>query len=941
MSDRFSDEQWRNILELANAAVKYPKDERLAFLASVGSNPDVIKQVLVLTEAFEQPEEPSARVGVKVGHFTILEHLGRGGMGDVYSAQDLDLERKVALKFLSPEALGQEGAGERFIREARTASALNHPNIVTIHEVIRSESSLAIVMELIAGIPLRKVCGTPLPTDSLLPIARQIADALSAAHGAGVVHRDMKPENVMLLPDGRVKVVDFGLARRFGVAASTSNWASATSVFAGTWRYMSPEQCKGETLTGASDVFSFGLVLYELAAGRHPFFAESAFETLQAIAGAAAEPPSKWNSGLPKNLDTLILSMLEKDPLQRPSAGAIARVLAESESEQAIPNPGDPLPLSRQARSSMWLGLAVLLLAGVAVWLWKFYPTANHQPAFFQVTTLVPENRATAAAISPDGRMTAYANIDGLFLKKNQTGETTALPGVGAFAADQVSWFRDGSKLIASGFSELTNRSSLWSVSTTGAPPAELRLDARNGIPSPDGTQIAFINHDRTAIWLMGAHGEDPRYVVFAPGDDTFWLVWWSADGRRLTFQRRHYSGKLDFGVAAADRYHERILESVDLETGTVTATMPDLGIESAAALPDGRILFLRLDPPGSNISNDLWEAQTNPLTGALRGQPRKIASPVAGTRDRIFGMSATSDGTKVMVLKGTNQNAVFVADLALSPPRLSGARRLTLDERSNFPHAWTADSNAVIFESDRDGSWDIFKQGINQHSPESLAASPSRWEVLPQLTPDGLSVLYAAGTEKGNPGPYTLRRVPIQGGPSVEVPTGGPLDEFRCGLHGRCVLRTTVGRQYYIYRELDPIRGPGPELARTAWFPTLVGDWALSQDGSQVAIPNHDSRSARVRVLNLDAAPNQPRERELDLAPLTDLSAMVSAADGKGWFLTVDTTIGKRILYLQPDGHSFPLGDIQGWVVPAPDGRKVAYLNRIVAANAWIIDRH
>ena len=170
--------------------------------------------------------------------------------------------------------------------------------------------------------------------------------------------------------------------------------------------------------------------------------------------------------------------------------------------------------------------------------------------------------------------------------------------------ADQLSWFRDSSKLIASGFSGVTNRSSLWSVSTTGAPPTKLRLDARSGTPSPDGTQVAFINHDRTAIWLMNARGEAPRNVVIAAGDDTFWLVMWSADGRRLAFQRRHYSGNLDLGVGA-DRYYKRSLESVDLETGTVMASMPDLGIESAAALPDGRILFLRPDPMGYNTSND------------------------------------------------------------------------------------------------------------------------------------------------------------------------------------------------------------------------------------------------------------------------------------------------------------------------------------------------
>jgi eukaryotic-like serine/threonine-protein kinase len=940
MSDRFSDEQWRNILELANAAVKYPKDKRVAFLESAGSSPDVIKQVLVLTEAFEQPEEPSRRIGAEFSHFAILEHLGRGGMGDVYSARDLELERKVALKFLIPEALEHEGAGERFIREARTASALNHPNIVTIHEIIRSESSLAIVMELVEGVPLRKLCGAPLPDESLFPIARQIADALAAAHGAGVIHRDMKPENVMVLPDRRVKVVDFGLARRFGVAADTSNWASSTSVFAGTWRYMSPEQCRGEVLTGASDVFSFGLVLYEMAAGRHAFSAASAFETLQAIAGAAVEPPSKWNSRLPKRLDALIVSMLDKDPGRRPSASTIARVLAECESARTQ-NTRDSFPLGRGARSGMWIALAVLVLAGIAALVWNLRSARTYQFGFSQVTTLVPENRATAAAISPDGKFTAYANVDGLFLRSNESGDTSALRQPGRFVADQLAWSANGSKLIASGFSELTNVPSLWSISTTGTPPLELRTNARIGVPSPDGALIAFINRDRTAIWLMGAGGEEPRNVLSAPGNDTFSRVFWSADGRRLYFQRRHYSGKLDLGVVVADRYYRRSLESVDLETGTVATSIADLGIESAAALLDGRILFLRLDPPGSDISNNLWEAKTDPLTGALRDPPRKLASPVAGTRDRIYGMTATSDGKKVMVLRGTNQNAVFVADFEQSPPRISGARRLTLDERSNFPHAWTADSGAVIFESDRNGTWEIFEQRIDRHTPQTVAGSPSRWEVLPQLAPDGHSVLYAAGAENGTPGPYTLMRVPLEGGTSQVVPTGGPLDEFRCSYRGPCVLRTTVGRQYYVFYELDTVRGIGRELQRTAWLPSLVGDWSISPDGAQVAIPNHDSKSARVRLLNLRAGPNQPKERELLLPTLTDLSELVWAADGNGWFVTVDTTIGKRIVYVDLDGRSYPLGDLQGWAVPAPDGRKVAYLNRIVAANAWVIEWH
>ncbi len=344
MSAKLSEEQWRNILELASVAVKYPKSQRGAFLEAAGSSLDVIQQVLMLTEACEQPAFSTDRIGTQVGHFVITEHLGHGGMGDVYSARDAELERNVALKFINPELLGVEGAGENFIREARTASALNHPNIVTIHEVIRSESTVAIVMELVEGVPLRQLCGSPLPVQRLIQIARQIADALSAAHAAGVVHRDMKPENVMVRPDGRAKVLDFGLARRVGVADGERNATTVTDVFAGTWRYMSPEQVKGDPLTGASDVFSLGLVLYELASGRHPFQAASPFETLQAIAGEEAAPPSQWNPQIPDNLEGLIRAMLAKAPEARPGCrNRRSRVGRMGERAGGFPNPS-PVP---------------------------------------------------------------------------------------------------------------------------------------------------------------------------------------------------------------------------------------------------------------------------------------------------------------------------------------------------------------------------------------------------------------------------------------------------------------------------------------------------------------------------------------------------------------------------------------------------------------------
>jgi hypothetical protein len=217
--------------------------------------------------------------------------------------------------------------------------------------------------------------------------------------------------------------------------------------------------------------------------------------------------------------------------------------------------------------------------------------------------------------------------------------------------------------------------------------------------------------------------------------------------------------------------------------------------------------------------------------------------------------------------------------------------------------------------------------------------ASPQD-EVLAQLAPDGRTVLFALRPDPGKRRDFRLMRVPLEGGTPQFVPIGGMLDEFRCSVGGkRCVLRTTIAGQYFVYHELDAVQGKGRELARTAWTRNILGDWDLSPDGTQVALTNHFSRDARIRVVSLD--PDQPRERELTLPGLSDLKGVIWAADGGGgWFVTSDIEIGVQMWFVFPDGRYRPLGDINGWVVPSPDGRRVAFMNRTTASNAWVVDR-
>ena len=937
------------MVSLFHAACEKSGEQRVALLDSACSGDPGLRQALerllendqAATSFFDRPaldkladlagdQTTPAEVGARFGRYELVNPIGCGGMGEVWSAHDMELDRPVALKFLFP-ALG--AVAERLTREARAASALNHPNIVTVYEVVWHEETPIIAMEYVDGRSLRALSGTPQPPQQVIEIGLETARGLAAAHANGIVHCDIKPENILLRKDGYVKVLDFGLARHVERDAKVGT-------IGGTLRYMSPEQVRGQPPTPASDVFSLGLVLYELATGQHPFQRDSSAEIIEAILIERAVSPSSKNLLVPWRLDALIVSMLADDPAARPSAEEVARTLRDIEMSAASVT-GDPA--STRSRSARWIAAVVcaVVVCIPLAWFWMNRGGAG-KATFSQVTTLVPENRATAAAISPDGKWTAYANVDGIFLCSMRNGATRGLNAPGDFTVDRLAWFSSGTKLVASGFGNSNNMPSVWAISASGAPPRLLHTMARQASPSPDGTHIAFTNPDRSAIWVMGINGENPHQILAADAGDTFPLVFWPANPRHLALERQHYSPQRDRPNRSLARYYEQSYEVFALDTGKIVARVPDVWISSAAVLPDGRMLFLKWDSPGSDAPKQLWEVKTNLSTGAFAGAPHRVVETPQQNVVEISGLSATADGKRAMVLEESDQKAVFVGDFDESPPRITHIHRLTLEERTNYPHAWTMDSRAVIFESNRDGNFDLFKQYIDRRTPESIVATPMT-EMLPQLSPDGHFLLYEARAHQIAPGPGKLMRVPVEGGAPQEVPIGGPLDEFRCALDRgkRCVLRTTIGRNHYVYYDLDPFSGKGRELARTKWIQGILGDWDVSPDGKYVALPNHDSRAARIRMVALEPGPNEPREREIDLAGLANIRGLVWAAGGQGWFVSVDTTVGNRLLYVYLNGRYRSLGDIQGWAVPSPDGRHVAFMDRIIATNAWMVEPH
>jgi predicted ATPase len=280
--------------------------------------------------------------------YAIVGELGRGGMGVVYQAEDRRLGRTVALKVLPPEAARDPRRLERFRREARAACALNHPAVCTLYDMGEHQGQPFLILEWIDGRTLRALAGARAGPAELLPLFRRVAEALRAAHAAGIVHRDIKPENLMVRPDGYVKVLDFGLARLLpapaGAGPAPAGADTDPGMLVGTVSYMSPEQTRSGPTDSATDLFSLGIVLYELATGRHPFEADTAYGTMHAIATRPPVPPARLNPEIPAPLEAIILQMLEKDPRRRPTAAEVEAALGELTGSGAGARPAPAAP---------------------------------------------------------------------------------------------------------------------------------------------------------------------------------------------------------------------------------------------------------------------------------------------------------------------------------------------------------------------------------------------------------------------------------------------------------------------------------------------------------------------------------------------------------------------------------------------------------------------
>ena len=716
--------------------------------------------------------------GQTLSHYQIQEKLGEGGMGVVYRALDTHLNRPVALRLLPADKVSNPERRKRFVQEARAASALNHPHIVTIYDIASHNGNDFIAMEFIQGKTLDQLQHRKsLPLVDTFKYSVQIADALAKAHAAGIVHRDLKPSNIMVTEEGRVKVLDFGLAKLVepdqpNEDASTRTLQEAApktdeGAIVGTAAYMSPEQAEGKKLDGRSDIFSFGSVLYEMSTGRRAFQGETKLSTLSAILREEPKPASELAAAVPRELERIIQRCLRKDPERRYQSMkdvkiALEELKEESDSGQLVAVPQPQRDPRRRWMLAAVVAVVLLGAAGTALW-WRPRPT--HAPVEWRLRPLTADSgSATTPAVSPDGKFAAYAS------DRDSNGTNLDL------------WVQPMSE---------------------GSEPIRLTRNPADDLSpsfSPDGGQIAFFSsRDGGGIYLMPAFGGQERLLVRGGRYPRF-----SPDGRWIAYA----SGTKNY-LAESNTY---ILPAGGGSAKRIAADIP--WASSPVWSPDGQHLLVLGAPTTNDLpSLEFWlvspEGGASVKTGLL-SLLRERQVPILNEGLSVFSLDWIGDalffgsGSSIWTIgfKNGSPKPAELRKLASSTTQMVNVRgsalKLVFESRTSVFHLWSlplglnagkvrgplqplthAGGSQAMPASSSDGGRLVYRQtGPNSEELRLRDMSSGKERVLssgrarPKISPDGAKVAYTTG----NPPPGPLFLMDSSGGEATKLfdPAGG-----------------------------------------------------------------------------------------------------------------------------------------------------------------------
>jgi serine/threonine protein kinase len=965
-------ERWRRIESIYHAALEREPEQRSKFLAEAcAGEPNLRREVEsllaqnsndagpldepawnVLTTLFEGPQQSPLPSGTQLSAYTIASLLGAGGMGMVYEAEDSKLNRRVAIKLLPERVSEQKQAIERLWREARAASALNHPNIATIYAIEEYEGRPFIVMELLEGQSLKQLInGKPVKLEILLELATQCADGLAAAHSKSIIHRDIKPANLFVTNRGQLKILDFGVAKFQQMAelatsvqsncAETASTLTGTGALIGTVAYMSPEQASGLDLDTRTDLFSFGAVLYEMATGIAPFRGDNPAQIRDAVLHQSPSPPSRLNRHLPSALDRIVSKALEKDRNKRYQSAAEMRADLQR------------LAGARSRKKARTLALLVasfiLILICAAVWFFAHQqPEIQPSVSERQITANPPENWVTGAAISPDGKTVAYHDQTGLYLRSVENGETrsVSLPRSVSDWMSDLTWFPDGKRLLVPIFREdsFLWDPDMWTISVIGnAPPSLVEPNSLQASISPDGRFIVFLGEIGREIgqvgglFITGTDGRSRRILRVTRDNEWIFGPVWSPDSQWIAYT---------YGWMDAGSFRNRIVvqparggpEKVLISDGNLPVPLGNGTAEFISSClswcSDWRLVF---------VADGLWYLPLRRASADLAGKPVRLTH---WTDVQPLSLTVSRDGKRLSFLKTRGWQDVYLAELTAGGSLNTVPRRFSMDNRGSFPNSWTPNSQAILFGSDRTPKRAIFKQSVTETLPRVLIQSRDEDCDGAVFTPDGLWILFRQGKDLGlTVHPARLMRRPAADGPAqtvLEEPPGVQWSHA-CGIRlgAGCVLSQLEGTDMVFYL-LDPLRGRGPKLGKFPHRVDFTGNtgWGLSPDGSRIA---YVTEHGQIEIMSL-------RDRswhEISLGPhWQQLQTVAWAADGKSLFVTCWKPNGSDLLRATLDGKVTLLWHYGHspwqWAtnpLPSPDGKYLAFQSKSLDSNVWMLE--